>query len=154
MNKELLYSAGVAALVASLVFIVGFWLVGSQSADLLGGFGQNRYPNSGFAMRYLQITDSPATSTAIQDSSLYVKGTSTQVGAVSLSTSLTVGSSGTAINKYLCGTATFRPGTLNGATAASTTVSVLGATLGDIVFASFNSASSTGLWQDRKSTRL
>lgn len=74
--KQILVSALVAGLVAGLVSVIGVKLVGNQLADSqnLGASGQNRYPNSGIAAKFLEITDSPATSTPLTDGDLLVRG--------------------------------------------------------------------------------
>ncbi len=62
----------VAFVAALLAFVIGSRLVGNQSA--LGATGQNRYPNSGIAAKFLAALFSPATSTVPTDGSLTVDG--------------------------------------------------------------------------------
>ena len=61
---------------------------------------------------------------------------------------LTIGQGNTAITKYNCGSKSWSPAqsVVGNASTASTTISVSGAVVGDIVLASFDSATTTGLW--------
>ena len=63
------------------------------------------------------------------------------------STSLAVGSNGTTFNQYRCDTATWDPDSVSSSTAPATLdISNTGASLGDPVIASFDSATSTSQW--------
>jgi len=83
-TKNILISAVVSAVIAFLVVFVG-GLVGNQSAFLGEISGITRMPNSGMAMHFLKLTNSPGTSTAIADASLLVNGTSSFSGALTIS---------------------------------------------------------------------
>ena len=69
-------------------------------------------------------------------------------GATSYTGAVTIGSGGTAINKYKCYTdATFDPGSVSSSTAAATLAFLTpSVTAGDIIVASLNSVTSTQLW--------
>ncbi len=78
-------------------------------------------------------------------------GTNSFTGATSFTSTVTIGSGGTAINKYICGSKTWNPDSIASSTdglpgITTTTVAVSGATLGDVVLASFDSATSTEVW--------
>lgn len=77
---------------------------------------------------------------------LNASGTFTSINGINTTGTVTIGTSGTAINKYLCATKSFAPGTLNYVTGASTTVSVSGVVAGDELIASFDSTTSTNAW--------
>lgn len=69
-----LKNIGIATLVAIVVVSVGFWLVGSQSAN--NGYGATlgitAYPHSGLAARFLIIsTSTNPSATGIPDGSIY-----------------------------------------------------------------------------------
>src|SRR3990167_4691262 len=72
--KNVIITALISALISSLVF-VGFSLVGNQSAesqDILGALGITRFPNSGIATRYLNLSSGVATSSPQGDGTLTV----------------------------------------------------------------------------------
>ena len=122
---------GIGALCFILGFVVSYLLVGNQSADSFGASGGlTRLPNGGMAMRYLKVTTSANTATAGTDGAL-------NIGA------------GTDINKYLCGTnTTFNPASITSSTDsyATTSVTVAGAAIGDVVLVTLSTASSSDIW--------
>lgn len=71
-------------------------------------------------------------------------------GATTLSATTTVGGlqvdSGTTIQEYSCATATWDPPAFSSTTVASTSIALAGVALGDVVIASFDSATSTVQW--------
>lgn len=129
MIKQLLITAIVAAIVASLVVLIGIRLVGDQSAEF-GASGISRYPNSGIAAKYLKVTATPGTATAGSDGGL------------------TIGSGGTEMTKYLCATVSWNPPSVASSgnpltNATSTSITLTGAVLGDICKATLSSNTST-----------
>lgn len=134
MSKQILITAGIAALIASIVWLVGFVLVGNQSGEgIFGSLGITRLPNSGMAMRFLTISTTAGTASAGTDGTLSVSGTST-VGGLQIDT-------GATIQAMNCATlTTWNPGSL--ATLATTTqnIALQGALIGDICKASISSS--------------
>lgn len=75
---------GIAAFVgAILAVVIGFLLVGNQqSADILGASGITRMPNSGMAMKFLVLSATPGTATAVGDGILTASGLGTFTGGL------------------------------------------------------------------------
>lgn len=76
------------------------------------------------------------------DSTQVIDGSGNWVG----SGTVTVGSGGTAITKYVCATATWNPGAMSSSTVASTSLLLAGSALGNVTLASFDAVSSTAEW--------
>lgn len=121
MNKQL--TIGIVAIL--LVQVLGFVWLGNGTKQFGGTTNFND----------LSVDTITATTSTITGA--------TFSGAVAITGTLAVGSSGTTINKYLCGTTSFEPGTINSITVASTSVSVAGAAAGDVVLVSSNTVTST-----------
>src|SRR3990167_216617 len=121
---------GIGALCFILGVILGYWLVGN-SADSFGAIGKNRYPNSGIAARSLKISASPSTATLTDET---LTAPNIQVD------------SGSTITEHSCATKSFDPASFSSSTVASTTLALTGTAVGDIVVASFDSATTTQEW--------
>lgn len=127
LTKQIIISSIVAGLTAAVVLLIGSIFVGgNQSADSFGASGGiTRYPNGGVVARFLKVSTSTAQT-------------------VGTDGTLTIGPSGTAITKYLCGTATWDPAAIGtSTTAVSVDIAVPGATYGDIVLASLGNPAAT-----------
>ena len=133
MNKQLITTAIVAAFVASIVLFVGLQLVGT-SAVFGANTGANRFPNSTFSTRGLRISTSTNPTTP-GDGRLEVTGSSTFSGGVTVSGEVTLSN---------CGSATFSIPAIGGPTStASTSVSVAGASEGDVALVAYDAPSAT-----------
>lgn len=78
-------------------------------------------------------------------------GTNTFSGASSFTSTVTFGSGGTEINKYICGSKTWNPDSVASSTdglpgITTTTVAVTAGTLGDVVLVSLAHATSSEVW--------
>lgn len=115
-NLKSLLPSLLAGLVAGIVALVGYGLIGGSADNVLGAVGLNRYPNSGFAVRSLDISTSPSSVTSLTDGAFSVSGASTLAGTVTIT-------GNTAIDSFKSG--------VNSQSGSATTTALTAATLCD-----------------------
>jgi hypothetical protein len=78
-----------------------------------------------------------------------VTGTSTVTGLSVLNGGLTIGSGGATVSNLKCSSFTYDPASFSSSTDATTTVAVAGPVVGDYLYATFDSATSSNHWSIR-----
>lgn len=140
MNKKLIY------VLVGAVVIIGVYFLGVKGVSFGGADVVN--PMNPIFTNGFRVGNS-ATQIIDKDGALTIAGTATLTGATTLTGASILGSGGTAISFYKCGTATWNPVSIGSTTTAlaSTSVTVGGAALGDVAIVSISNSTSSELWR-------